>query len=135
MPKFDAQAIAEFVAVTEEMLTDVGFTGVKLEPAPLSEAILASFRADPQSDDIPFEDPVFAEEVHYHRITTDQGTFGIWFEPYVTLDIGGLGLDVKAFLPPEAADVAMPEGWCLIGLEEGVPEKLFEELTKKSRQP
>ena len=135
MLKFDAQAIAEFVIMVEGILAAAGFTGVKLEPAPLSEAVLAAFRADPQSDDMPYEDPKFAEEVHYHRITTDQATFGIWFGPYVIVDFGGLGIDAKVFLPEGDTGEGMPEGWCLIGLDEGVMEKLFSEIAKKSGQP
>ncbi len=135
MPKFDAQAIAEIVKLTEEMLVNAGFTGVKLEPAPLSDATIKVLEAASDDDEIPFTDPAFATELHNHRVTTDQGTFGIWFEPYVTLSIAGLGLDAKLFSPPDADDEGVPDGWCLIGIGEGTFERLFIELTKKQRQP
>jgi|GEM_PF-3593853 len=139
MPKFDAQAIAEIVILTQEMLVDAGFTGVKLEPAPLSDATIQALEAmseEDEDDEIPFEDAEFAmTELHNHRVTTDQGTFGIWFEPYVTLSIAGLGLDAKRFVPPDASVDDMPEGFCLIGIGEGTFEKLFVELVKKRRQP
>ena len=134
MSRFDAQAIAEMVTMVEEMLAKAGFTGVKLESAPMSAHVIKGFQEeDPEED---FSDPVaFGQEVGYHRITTDQGVFGIWFEPYVTVDIGGLGIDAKVFLPEDAPADDMPDGWCLIGLDEGVLEKLFIEIIKKSRQP
>ena len=135
MPRFDAQAIAEIVLMTQEMLADAGFTGVKIEPAPLSEETIKALEASAEDDEIPFRDPAFATELHNHRVTTDQGTFGIWFEPYVTLSLAGLGLDAKIFSPPDADDEDMPEGWCLIGIGEGTLERLFIELTKKQRQP
>ena len=92
MPRLDSQAVEEMVKLTLEMLTDAGFTGVKLERAPMSEAVIESFRKEAPGEVI---DPVvFGGETHYHRVTTDQGSFGIWYEPYVTLDLHGTGLDI-----------------------------------------
>jgi hypothetical protein len=137
MSKFDAQAIEEIVTLTREMLVDAGFTGVKIEASPMPNATIEALEAQSAAegdDEIPFRDPEFAKEIHYHRVTSDQGAFGIWFEPYVTVDLHGLDLDIKAFLPPEAA-ADVPEGWCLIGMDDGVPERLFIELVKKRREP
>jgi len=133
MPKFDAQAIAEIVAMTQELFTDAGFTGVKLERAPMSDAVIESFRQEEPDEE--FDPVAFGEEVHYHRVTTDQGCFGIWFEPYVTLDLYGTGLDLKEILPEEADTDGMPDGWSLIGLDQETPERLLAAFVKKRRQP
>jgi hypothetical protein len=135
MPKFDAEALVHIVALTEEMLTDAGFTGVKLEATALPAATIAAFGDEFEGEDVDPASLEFAKELAYHRVTTDQGTFGLWFEPYPALDLTGLGLDLKAFLPAGASDEDIPEDWSFIGIDEGVPEKLFSELIKKSRQP
>jgi hypothetical protein len=134
MSQLTKEALADFVTKTQEMLDKAGFTGVELSPGSPSEEAVAAL-SEEGDDENPFGDPKFVEEIGYHRITTDQATFGIWFQPYVTVDIGGLGIDPKAFLPEGASADGMPEGWCLIGLDEGVFEKLFAEISKKSGQP
>lgn len=134
MPRLDAQAIAEMVKMTEELLAAAGFTGVKIERAPMSESVMKAFREE-DPDDAPDDAESFGEETRFHRVTTEQGSFGIWYEPYVTLELSGTGVDVRELLPRDAEAEEMPEGWSLIGLDEGIPEKLFIALTKRSREP
>ena len=133
MPKFDAQAIAEIVVLTQELFTDAGFTGVTLERAPMSDAVIESFRQEEPDEE--FDPAAFGEEVHYHRVTTDQGSFGIWFEPNVILDLYGTGLDIKEILPEGTDTEGMPDGWALIGFDEHAPERLLAAFVKKRRQP
>ena len=134
MSKLDPEALTHFLEMIGEILAEAGFTGVKLEPStPTAEAVASL--SDDLEDGHAFSDPEFSKEVGYHRVATDQGTFGIWFHPYVTLDLGGLGIDVKVFSPPDASHEGMPEGWCLVALDEGILPKLFVELAKKSREP
>lgn len=133
MSMLSQQEIDEMAPMFGEMLEDVGFTGVKLERAPLPEAAVKALTSEGKDDDLDVADPAFAEELGYHRVTTDQGTFGIWFQPYVTLDISGTGLDITLFVPEDASAEGMPEGWCFIGVDEGTILKLFEELAKKER--
>lgn len=136
MPNLDARAIAEIAKMTEELFIDAGFTGVKLEPSDLPAATVAALEASSAEDDeIPFADPEFAREVGYHRVSTDQGSFGIWFNPYVILDLQGLSLDVLAFGQQDTDDEALPPGWCFIGLDEDTLPRLLAELAKKHCQP
>ena len=134
MPKFDADARAHFVELIRETLAEAGFTGISLVPSALPEATVASLRSGGDDDEVPFASPAFAEEVGYHRIITDQASFGIWFEPYVTVDLAGTGVSIAAFYPTEAAG-DIPDDWYFAGFDEDVFKTLFVELAKKSRQP
>jgi hypothetical protein len=130
MSRYDAEARQYFIDALAEGLAEAGFTGISIKSAPMPEATVAALKSGGEDDDeIPFGDPTFAEEVAYHRITTDQGSFGLWLEPYVTLDLAGSGVPVTAFIPAEQAD-DVPAGWAFIGLEEQTFKKLHAEFAK-----
>ncbi len=136
MPKYDADARASFVELIREGLAEAGFTGIQLAPAQMPDATVAALKSgeDDDDDEAPFDDPAFSEEVAYHRVMTEQGSFGLWFEPYMTLDLSGTGIPIKDFYPPEAAS-DIPEGWAFIGLEEDTFRKLFKAFGTHGRQP
>jgi hypothetical protein len=136
MARFSPQDIEEIVKLLIEGMTEAGFTGVKCERSPLPEASWKILDVDSQKMgyDEPIDPAQFAEESHYHRVATDQGAFGLWIEPYVTLDLEGTDV-AQALLPPEIRDEPDFWDWCFIGLEEHTFEQLFSELTKGSRQP
>lgn len=135
MARFDAEARAHFAEMIREGLAEAGFTGIHVAPAQMPDATVAALKSGGDDDDeIPFGDPAFSEEVAYHRVTTDQGSFGVWFEPYLTLDLSGTGVPIKDFYPPEAVS-EIPEGWAFIGIEEDAFRKLFTAFTAQGRQP
>ena len=133
MGRYTKEDAAEMAAMIEEALGHVGFTGAKLARAPVSEDVLQGLREEEPDEE--FDPVAFGDEIHYHRVTTDQGSFGIWFEPYPTLDLYGTELDLKDILPADADTEGMPEGWSLIGLDEETLERLFAAFEKKQRQP
>lgn len=135
MSGFTESEIQDILKFLTEGLAEAGFTGTKFERAvmPLAswEILTRESRTGKTAEPMPEE---FSDEIIYHRVTTDQGKFGLWLEPFITLDLGGTGV-AQAFLPSEVGANPGLGDWCFIGLEEATFMKLFIEFIKKSRQP
>jgi hypothetical protein len=135
MTRFSESDVHEIVHFLTEALTEAGFTGTKFERGLLPQASWEILTGESRVDkeDVPMPE-TFSEEIIYHRVTTDQGTFGLWLEPFITLDLGGTGV-AKSFLTHEVADNTALADWCFFGLEQNTFKKLFTEFAKNRRQP
>jgi hypothetical protein len=135
MSRFSESDVDEIVLLLTEGLVDAGFTGTKIERATLPQASWEIFTRESRTDEEVEPMPAgFSQEILYHRVTTDQGSFGLWLEPFFTLDLKGSGVE-KAFLTDEAKEDPTLIDWCFVVLEENTFMRLFIEFTKKSRQP
>ena len=135
MQVFSKRQLAGIVDSLTEGMTEAGFTGISIARQDVPQSSLDALWAEEGDEDKPDDIAAFSAEIVYHRVKTDQGEFGFWLSPYPTLDISGLGLDFKAFLPADEDPAEVPKDWAFIGLHEDVFKDLFGELAKKRSQP
>lgn len=92
----------------EAMFTESGFTGVRVEIAPVPQHLVDWIASDSDAKD---EEEGFAQSVaaesQYLRVVTDQGTVGIWTAVYPMLDLHGTGIRPTE-LCPEGIPGPMP---------------------------
>ncbi|MEK7131413.1 MAG: hypothetical protein AAB797_01600 [Patescibacteria group bacterium] len=68
-------------------LKNAGFTGIVAKRAPLPQNMAPPSLSRGETL------KSLGDRDHYCRVTTDQGEFGIWTEPYFGLDLHGTGLN------------------------------------------
>lgn len=83
-------------AEVADVLKKAGFTGVQVQRTPLPPHLMGLFEPGELTGPNPAEDA--GREMNYLRIVSDQGEFGLWTEPYFTLDLNGTGLSCDDFV-------------------------------------
>lgn len=129
MPRF----IAFMAMAAKEALETAGFTGVTLTPAAFTRNTISWILGNREGDQPdPFE---LSKKIGYHRVTTDQGTFGVWFLPAPMIDIDGTGIKPIELWQAGSQVAHWPLSWGIVEFNDGVPERLFLALTKRKSQP
>ncbi len=115
-----------------EMMLAAGFTGVRIEMTK-TPAHLLEWAGSEDPDD--FDPEALEAECAYYRVTTDQGSLGVWKAAYLTIDLTGTGIELKD-IAPEMADA--PDGFPpILGLdgEPAVLLKLWQLMVKRQAAP
>lgn len=134
MQVYTKRELDKIVELMTQGMQEAGFTGIKIERADLPQASWDAFtEEDEEEDKRSLAD--LSSELVYHRVTTDQGSFGLWLQPYPTVDICCAGLDLKSFFPPGQDLSALPSDWGFIGMDEDIFKQLFGEFAKAGRKP
>src|SRR5689334_18893463 len=115
MQVYTKRELAKIVDLMAQGMREAGFTGIKIERSDLPQASWDAFTEEDAEEDAPSPADLSSELV-CHRVTTDQGGFGLWLQPYPTIDICGTGLDPKAFFPADQDLSDLPSDWGFIGM-------------------
>ncbi|MFA5133665.1 MAG: hypothetical protein WC459_02575 [Patescibacteria group bacterium] len=128
-----------FIAGMKKMLEEHGFENVDIGtlavPQNLSDSLKKALIEEGEDGET-LSGEELGSEFEYYRVTTKQGTFGLFMGLYPMLDLTETGILLSEFLPVEDAADIPPDFPPLVGF--GDSEQLlllWQLLTKKKAQP